>query len=95
VFGHGKPMYRGAGAKTSTPCFQTSRASSPNLEFCYEMSMACAMMACHVLESSERGNSGHMVPRGACFMFSGRIQGFIPQMDTFSGSHSKAAHQKV
>jgi hypothetical protein len=38
-------------SKICTPCFHTSRTSFPHPEFCYKMSMVCAMMACYVLEA--------------------------------------------
>jgi hypothetical protein len=41
-----------------TLCFHRSETWPPHLEFCYAMSMVCAMIACYVLESSECGNSG-------------------------------------
>jgi hypothetical protein len=33
-----------------TPCFHTSRTSFPHPEFCYELPMVCALMACCLLE---------------------------------------------
>jgi hypothetical protein len=46
--------------QTCTACFHTSRTLFLHPEFCYELSMGCALMACYVLESSECGSSGHL-----------------------------------
>jgi hypothetical protein len=46
--------------QTCTPCFHTSKTSFPHPEFCYEMSMVCALIACYVLESSECESSGQI-----------------------------------
>jgi hypothetical protein len=35
--------------QTCTPCFHTIRTSCSLPEFCYEMSMVCALMACYLL----------------------------------------------
>jgi hypothetical protein len=50
-------------SKTCTQCFHKSRTSFPHPEFCYELSMVCAMMASYVLESSECGSSGQFFLR--------------------------------
>jgi hypothetical protein len=64
VLGHGKPIFQGAGATPNMyPMLHKSRTSFPHLEFCYEMSMVCALMACYVLESSECGSSGQIFHR--------------------------------
>jgi hypothetical protein len=56
VLGHGKLILRGAGASPNMhsmlPHGHTSRTSLPHPEFCYELSMGCALSACHLLESS-------------------------------------------
>jgi hypothetical protein len=53
--------------QTCPPCFYTSRKSFPNPEFCYKMSMVCALMACCLLESSECGSIGQSFIRAlAC-----------------------------
>jgi hypothetical protein len=49
--------------QTCTPCFHTSRASFPHPEFSYELSMACALMAWYLLESSKCGSSGQSIIR--------------------------------
>jgi hypothetical protein len=49
-------------SKTIFRCFHTSRTSSFHPDFCYATSMVCAMMACYVLGSSERGNSEQFFP---------------------------------
>jgi hypothetical protein len=48
-----KPIFRRSHSKTCTPCLHTSRTSFDHPEFCYAMSMVCAMLACYVLDSSE------------------------------------------
>jgi hypothetical protein len=63
VLGHGKPIHSfrcRSHSKACTPCFHTSRTSFNHPEFCYEMYIVCAMMACYVLESSTCGSSGQI-----------------------------------
>jgi hypothetical protein len=47
--------------QTCTPYFHTSRTLFPQQEFCYELSMVSALMACYLLESSECGSSGQFL----------------------------------
>jgi hypothetical protein len=44
--------------QTCTSCFHTSRPMSPHPEFCYELSMVCALMACYVPEAVGASSSG-------------------------------------
>jgi hypothetical protein len=57
------PIFQGAGA--SPNMYYTSRTSFPHPDFCYELSMVCALMACYVLESSECGSSGQSFIRAS------------------------------
>jgi hypothetical protein len=49
--------------QTCSPYFHTSRTLFPQQEFCYELSMLSALMACYLLESSECGSSGQIFIR--------------------------------
>jgi hypothetical protein len=51
--------------QTCTPCFHTSRTSFPRPEFCNELSIVCALMACYVLESSECESRGQIYIRAS------------------------------
>jgi hypothetical protein len=45
-----------------TPCFHASRRSIPHPEFCYEISMLCALMACYLLETQSVEVVGKISP---------------------------------
>jgi hypothetical protein len=51
VLGHGKPHISRCGSR-SKHVLHTSRTSFPHPEFCYELSIVCALMACYILECS-------------------------------------------
>jgi hypothetical protein len=69
VLGHGNPIFQGAGA---TPNMYSMLPHKQNIvppkEFCYDLSMVRALMACYVLESSECGSSGQIFIRGCAII---------------------------
>jgi hypothetical protein len=60
VLGDGKPnKFRDAGATPNMySMLPQKKTLFPHAEFCNEMSMVCALMACCLRESSEYGSSG-------------------------------------
>jgi hypothetical protein len=51
--------------QTCSSGFHTSRTSFPHPEFCYELSMVSALMACYMLESSKCRSSGQVFIRAS------------------------------
>jgi hypothetical protein len=60
------PIFQGAGATPNMYSMLPHKQKLvPHPEFCYELSMVCALMACYVLESSECGSSGQIFIRAS------------------------------
>jgi hypothetical protein len=80
--------------QTCTPCFHASRTSFPHLEFCYELSMVCALMACYVLESYKCGSSGQIFIRAsACSGYWDHVD-YEQKISPFSSESSQTSKSR-